>query len=323
MTPLLPALDNTSFRNVWVVGAGAVGGYFGALLSRAGADVTFLVRSATYAKIAADGLQIKSKTGDFSVRPRVVQGVGSADSADLILLAVKCYDLIPAVAAVVPLIQKGATLLTLQNGVDSEERILSYFAASDIHNDCLVAGVTYLTARLVEPGVVEHSHRGIIALGALSDTTHERAHWVYQYLSNASIPSRFSDDIRKTKWEKLCWNATFNPLSAILGHPISLILHSDNLLQMVRRGIEEVIAVAACEGRILAPTITEDTITTSYPLQNCYTSMYEDYKNGKPTEIEHINGDIIRRGRNGRVPTPTHDMLYALMKGLEKKRGLT
>jgi 2-dehydropantoate 2-reductase len=124
----------------------------------------------------------------------------------------------------------------------------------------------------------------------------------------------------KEKWEKICWNATFNPLSVILDHPLSLVLKSDNLLEMVRQGIREIIAVAASEGIPLHADIIEDTISATFALQDYYTSMYEDYKNGNHTEIENLNGDIVRRGEKHGIPTPTHKMLYSLVKGLELKR---
>ncbi|MFQ5780875.1 MAG: ketopantoate reductase family protein, partial [Nitrospiria bacterium] len=122
-------------------------------------------------------------------------------------------------------------------------------------------------------------------------------------------------------WEKLCWNATFNPLSVILDHPISLVLDSPPLLEVVRRGIAEVMDVAAVEGIDLDPNTISETISASSQFRDYYTSMYEDYKKGKPTEIEHLNGDIVRRGKKGNVSTPTHQMLYALVKGLELKQS--
>lgn len=302
-------------KKILIVGAGAVGGYFGALLCKSGGDPTFMVRPATYQQISRHGLIVKSIHGDFTVRPRLIQHASETDAADLIILTVKCYDLPAVLEEVAPLVKKGGVILTLQNGVDTEERILSYFQA-----DCVVAGVAYITSKLAAPGVIEHYRRGMISVGEWSGGKSPRATEIYQILSNAGIQCNLTGRIRQAKWEKLCWNATFNPLSVILDHPISLVLDAPPLLDVVREGISEIIQVAAAEGIEIKPEMVEETISVSDQFREYHTSMYEDYKNGKPTEIDHLNGDLIRRGKKGGVPTPTHRMLYALVKGLEMKR---
>ncbi len=300
-----------------MVGAGAVGGYFGALLCRAGADVTFLVRPVTYSAILENGLTIKSVNGDLTVHPRVVTSVADLTDVCFIILTVKCYDLIPALKEIAPLIEKGAILLTLQNGVDTEERVLDYY-----QSDCLVAGVVYITARIARPGYIEHFRRGVISLGEWSGGQSSRSDRLCQFFSQAGIPCRLTRHIRKAKWEKLCWNATFNPLSVILDSPVSLVLHSPALLEIVRQGILEVVAVAEREGIDLDPNMVKETISVSDQFKDFHTSMYEDYKNGRPTEIDHLNGDLVRRGEKWGVVTPIHRMLYALVKGLELKREM-
>jgi 2-dehydropantoate 2-reductase len=305
-------------NKVLIVGAGAIGGYFGACLCRAGLDVTFMVRPHIYDRISKKGLSIKSHLGNFIVHPKVIQHSSEMPSVDLIILAVKCYDLASVMGEIAPLVETGATIMTLQNGVDSEEHILSAFHGKN----CLVAGVAYITARLAEPGVIEHFRRGTISMGELSGEKSQRAEKIYEIISRAGIPCHLTSQIRKEKWEKLCWNATFNPLSVILDHPISIVLQSGCLLEMVRQAIREIIAVAAPNGIVLHPDIIEDTISASHALGDYYTSMYEDYKSGKPTEIEHFNGDIIRRAEKFGIAAPTHKDLYFLIKGLELKRDM-
>jgi len=236
---------------------------------------------------------------------------------DLVVLAVKCYDILPVLKEIAPLVEKGAVILTLQNGVDIEEQVLSYYK-----RECVVAGLAYITARLASPGVIEHYRRGMISLGELSAEKSDRATQIYDLFSKAGISYTLRSRILKAKWEKLCWNATFNPLSVILDAPISLILDSPSLLEIVRRGISEVMDVASAEGIRLNPDTIRETISSSNPFRNYHTSMYEDYKNGKQTEIEYLNGAIIRRGKKVNIPTPTHQMLYPLVKGLVMNRSL-
>jgi len=309
---------------ILVVGAGAVGGFFGALLCRAGFDVTFLLRPATYAHIEKNGLTVVSvdpKIGRFTVHPRCVLASTDAGQADLIVLAVKCYDLTAALAAIAPQMvgDRSPWILPLQNGVGGEERIASYFS-QDVRIGRAIGGVAYITSRLAAPGVVEHFRRGRIAIGALSEVHNEPVTWVQNIFSQADIECRVSQNIRKTQWEKLCWNATFNPLSVILDRPISFVLDSPKWLEVVRRGIEEVAAVAAAEGVPLDPDIAEQTIRTSEPFRDFHTSMYEDIHNGRPTEIDALNGDLIRRGKHHGIPTPTHNRLYAEVTAIDAKR---
>jgi len=304
-------------NKILIVGAGAVGGYFGAHLCRFGHDVTFLVRPQTLLTIAKDGLSVISPLGNFTVHPPLIQIASQINSADLIILAVKCTNLQETLDAIAPLVQSGAIVLTLQNGVDSEERILSYFN----NQSCVISGVAYITARLAAPGQIEHYRRGTITIGEISCEKTDRVQKIHAWISQAGIPCHLTDTIQKEKWEKLCWNATFNPLSVILKHPLSFILRSEHLLEIVREGITEIIAIASAEGFTLDPEIIEKTISVTHSLKDYYTSMYEDYKNKKPTEIEHINGDIIRRGEKYGIATPINKTLYSLVKGIEYKQS--
>ncbi len=310
-------LNNRPTKKILVVGAGAVGGYFGALLFRSGADVTFLVRPKTYDRISADGLEIRSADGDFHVHPPLIQDVSECSAVDLIILSVKCFDLEAVLESLQTLIKNGSILLTLQNGITAEEEILAVYPEAS-----LLAGVAFITAKRLSPGVIVHSENGMIALGELSGEKSPRALAVYELLSSAGISCFLKSNIRRTKWEKLCWNATFNPLSVILDHPVSLILDSEALLTIVREGIREIIRVAAAEGMILSEKVVETTISVTAALRDYYTSMYEDYHHGTQTEIEYLNGEVIRRGKKHGIPTPTHNMLYRLIKGLEMKRRL-
>ncbi len=311
-------LSGKGIKKILVVGAGAVGGYFGAALFRAGADVTFLVRANTFEAISRTGLNILSPLGDFLIYPPLIQEVSEIRAVDLIIMAVKCNDVAAVLKQIAPLLEGGAVLLTLQNGVGTEAQVLAAYK----NKDCVVAGVAFITARRDQLGVIVHSRRGSISLGELSGEKSQRAIAIHALLTKAGIDCRLTTNIRRAKWEKLCWNATFNPLSVVMDHPISLILDSPSLLQVVRDGILEVIAVAAAEGISIDPKIIENTITVSYDLKEYYTSMYEDFRNGKESEIEYLNGDLVRRGKDHGVPTPVNQMLYALVKGLEMKRVL-
>ncbi len=261
-------LKADEIKKVLVVGADAVGGYFGGILFKAGVDITFLVRPQTFELISKNGLKIESHQEDFLIHPPVVQNTAELEFIDLIILAVKCYDIYAVFPEISALVEKGAIILTLQNGVRTEDEILSFY-----QKDCVVAGVAFITSRLEKPGHIVHSRRGMITVGELKGEKSPRSTAINALLAGAGISSRLTSKIRQKKWEKLCWNATFNPLSVILKHPISLILKNPHLTQIVREGISEVGAVASKEGITLDPKIIEATISGSYDLKDFYTSM--------------------------------------------------
>jgi 2-dehydropantoate 2-reductase len=294
-----------------MVGAGAVGGYFGALLSRAGVDLTFLVHPETHEKIQTQGLKIKSPNGDVDLRPKSVTTAQEAGAVDLIVLAVKCYDIDDAASELKPILTDATTVLTLQNGVDAEERVGALIGA-----DRVLAGVAYITARKAAPGVIEHFCRGKISLGEFSGRQTDRLLAVYNLFIQSGIPTTLSEDIRRTKWEKLCWNATFNPLTVILDDKVGAVLDSPDLLEVVRGGVREVIDVASAAGIKLSERVIEETISGSEQFRDHHTSMYEDFTAGNQTEIEYLNGYVVRHGREKGVPTPINLTLYALVKGL-------
>jgi 2-dehydropantoate 2-reductase len=296
---------------ILMVGAGAVGGYFGALLVRAGVDLTFLVHPETHEAIQGKGLKIKSAEGDFEVRPKTVTGAQEAGPVDLIILAVKCYDIDQALSDIKPALGEGTSVLTLQNGVDTEERV-----QAEIGADRVLAGVAYITSRKDAPGLIEHFRRGKITLGEISGRKTDRLLAVYNLFVQSGIPTHLSDDIRQSKWEKLCWNATFNPLSVILNDTVGAVLDSPELLEVVRSGAREVMSVASVLGIKLSERVVEETITASEPFRDYHTSMYEDFNAGKETEIEYLNGHIVRLGKDKGVQTPVNLTLYALVKGL-------
>ncbi|HET6370583.1 MAG TPA: 2-dehydropantoate 2-reductase [Nitrospiria bacterium] len=296
---------------ILMVGAGAVGGYFGALLVRAGVDLTFLVHPETQEAIQGQGLKIKSTEGDFEVRPKTVTNAQEAGPVDLIVLAVKCYDVDQALSDIKPALGEGTSVLTLQNGVDTEERV-----QAEIGADRVIAGVAYITSRKEAPGVIEHFRRGKITLGEISGRKTDRLLAVYNLFVQSGIPTHLSDDIRQSKWEKLCWNATFNPLSVILNDTVGAVLDSPELLDVVRGGVREVMAVASVLGIKLSERVVEETITASEQFRDYHTSMYEDFNAGKETEIEYLNGLVVQQGKEKGVQTPINLTLYALVKGL-------
>ncbi|MBI1821773.1 MAG: ketopantoate reductase family protein [Nitrospirae bacterium] len=297
---------------ILVVGAGAVGGYFGTLLHQSGADITFLVRPATDEVIRQKGLTVESYKGNMTIQPRTVLARDLSSPFDLIILSVKCYDLETVFEQIKPVVSSDTILLTLQNGVNTEERLIQQFGSHKV-----IGGVAFITSKLIEPGRIGHYKRGIITIGELNGEKTERLEKIHELLVRAKITAYVTDEIMKKKWEKLCWNATFNPLSILFNGPVERVLESKGALDVIRQVISEIIVVAKqVAGITLNENIAEETISNTYGLKEYHTSMYEDWKSGKKTENDYLNGDIYQKGLALNIPVPMNFALYQAVKAL-------
>lgn len=296
---------------ILMVGAGSVGGYFGALLHQSGADLTFLVRERTSEIIQKRGLIVESVNGNMKIQPKMARTKELNSTYDLIILAVKCYDLEEAANEIKPAVGANTLILTLQNGVDTEDRLIPLFGSEHI-----IGGVAFITSKLIERGRIAHFKRGMITIGELNGTKSERLASIHKLLTDARIPAYMTGEIMKKKWEKLCWNATFNPLSVLMDGPVSKILESPGGLSSIRQAIDEIILVAKATGIQLKENIAEDTIQASDELKDYHTSMYEDWKSGKMTENEQLNGVVYKKGVVLNIPTPINFVLYQAIKAM-------
>ncbi|MFC2074685.1 ketopantoate reductase family protein [Bdellovibrionota bacterium] len=300
--------------NILVIGAGAVGGFFGGKLAKAGHDVTFFVRERHRNTIRDHGLQIKSVEGDFTICPRVATSVKEIEIPDIILLATKCYDALSAIESIKEKIGPDTILLTLLNGLGVEEKI------KKIYGDIVLPGTVVITSRLDSPGVIEHFANGFISVGEFNSLESDRLRTVVDLLKSAEIKTSVTKNVAQAKWKKLCWNATFNPLSVIADRPVKVILSSPKFLRLIAGTIEEIRKVAAAEGVELSRDIAKQTIEMSSPLGDYYTSMWEDFQAGKASEVEFFNGEIIRRAEKKGLKVPYNQALLALTELRFEKR---
>jgi 2-dehydropantoate 2-reductase len=295
---------------ILMVGAGSVGGFFGAKLVRAGVDCSFLLRSRTLEAIRRNGLTIRSNEETFTVHPRVSSDAHELQGADLIILAVKRYDLDGALEQLVPILTPRTTLLTLQNGVDTELRIQERLPEIP-----LIAGVAYIYSKIAEPGIIEHYKKGAMALGRWpgvpSPLSLEAVKGVFE---QAGIACHVVQDVRCTKWEKMCWNVAFNPLTVLINDNVSRALSYPELQTVIKRVVDETVAVASAEGVSLPSDMAEKTIQWSQEIRDIHTSMYDDWKAGRPTEIEYLNGYIVARAKARGIPVPVNETIVALIK---------
>ena len=317
---------------VMMVGAGSVGGYFGARLVQGGVACSFLLRPKTCEAVRKRGLTVRGIHETFTVHPLVASDPRELPASDLIVLAVKRYDLDEAVAELRPVLPPGTVLLTLQNGVDTELRILELLPDATV-----VGGVAYIYAKIAEPGVIEHYKRGSLAIGGWKEvqtslsfqklkamfqrretTRNQRTSLkaIKALFETGGIACEIMADIRRTKWEKMCWNVVFNPLTVLLDDRVARALCYPDLRTVIRRVLDEAVAVAKADGVPLPDNMVDNVIRWSQEVRDIHTSMFDDWKAGRPTEIEHLNGYLVRRGRAIGIPTPANETLYGLIKAI-------
>lgn len=301
-------------RHILVVGAGSVGGFFGAHLAKSNPNVSFLLRPKTLVAVKQRGLTIRSAAGTFTVHPPASSDPRELPEPDLIVLGVKVYDLDQVMAQLEPVMTDRTVILTLQNGIDTEDRILAR-----VKRDCVVGGVAFIYSKIAEPGVIEHYKKGAVAIGELMGHESERLLKIRDLFADAGIPCQLSKDIRRSKWEKMCWNCVFNPITVLINDRVAKALEHPEMLRVIHQIVEEVAAVAAAVKVPLPPDMPDRVVKWTQEIRDIHTSMYDDWKAGRPTEIDALNGYIVRKGRELGIPVPVNEALTAMIKTITER----
>ncbi len=307
-------MSGGTIQEVMIVGAGSVGGFFGASLARRHPAVSFVLRPRTLDAVRRHGLTIRSAAGTFTVHPRAAADPRDLPPPDLIILATKAYDLDEALERIAPVVTDRTVLLTVQNGVDAEDRVIARF-----QRDCVVGGVAFIYAKIVEPGVIEHYKRGALAIGELMGQRTPRVVRIAELFEGAGVPCQISEDIRRSKWEKMCWNCVFNPLTVMLDDRVAKALDQPDMDRVISHIVQEVVMVAAGQKIALPEDMAGKVVQWSQELRDIHTSMYDDWKAGRPTEIDSLNGYIIARSRELGLPAPVNETLTVIIKTLTQR----
>ena len=303
-----------AMNHIMMVGAGSVGGYFGAHLARQLPDVSFLLRPKTLAAIQQHGLRVRSTSGTITVHPRAASDARQLPSPDLIILAVKAYDLDEVMAQIEPVLTDRTVILTLQNGIDTEDRIIA-----QLKRDCVVGGVAFIYSKIVAPGLIDHYKKGNVAIGELMGHESDRIVQIRELFTKAGIPCQLSKDIRRSKWEKMCWNCVFNPLTVLIDDKVSRALEHPEMMHVIRQIVGEISAVSAAVKVPLPADMPDRVVKWTQEIRDIHTSMYDDWKAGRQTEIRNLNGYIVDQGRALGIPTPVNEALTAMIKTLTEK----
>jgi 2-dehydropantoate 2-reductase len=304
-------------EHVAVVGAGAVGCYFGGMLARAGVPVTLIGRRALVEAIQRDGLFLERADFQEFVRVDAQTDVSAVNRAGIVLLSVKTVNTETAAAAIAPNLQKNAVLVSFQNGVDNVDRIQR---ATGIR---AMPAAVYVAVEMIGPGRVKHSGRGDLVIGEPSFGLErpESVQRVAQLFQSAHIPCRISTNIAVELWTKLVMNCAYNAISAVTQSRYLAITENPLTQAVIQELIQEVVAVARAAQVFLpdAGQLAAAALKLGEAMADATSSTAQDLVRGRPTEIDSLNGYISSRGKELGVPTPVNTTLHALVKLLENR----
>lgn len=311
-------MTRETWSSIAVVGAGALGSYFGGALARAGHNVTLIGRKPHVDAINRDGLLFQCLDGEQRVRVQAATDIPVVRDAALILFCVKSLDTETAAKAMAPHLARDAVILSLQNGVDNPERI-GLHAGNEV-----IPVLVYAGANVPAPGVVRHTGGNDIVIGRLKrfrgggEADRRLLDAIAALFRSAGITVRISDDIEADLWTKLMANCAYNAVSALGNAPYSRMKAVPGVRGLMLDAAKEVAAVATAKGIRLPDGILESTMKIADAMPLTKSSTAQDIAKGRPTEIAHLNGYVVRQGEALGVATPVNRTLNALIQLLEQ-----
>lgn len=288
---------------VAVMGAGAVGCYFGAMLARAGHDITLIARPQHVEAIRQHGLTFESRSFNGAVPVQATTEASGVEWADTVLFCVKSADTESAGQSIAPFLKPNATVLCLQNGVDNAERLQATI------RQIAVPAVVYVATEMAGPGHVKHHGRGELIIG-----TSPASAAIARQFSDAAIPTAVSDNVISELWVKLITNCAYNALSAVADLPYGPMLKVEGVTDVMTTVIDECTAVAQALNVPLPETLRDATLALAEAMPAQYSSTAQDLARGKLTEIDYLNGYVVRKGKELGIATPTNLALHVMVK---------
>jgi 2-dehydropantoate 2-reductase len=306
--------ETREWPRIAVVGAGAVGGYFGAMFARAGAPTVFVGRKHFADAVNSKGLVLDKLHGQERIRATATVEMSAVRDCPLILFCVKANDTSVTARQMAPFVRPDATVVCLQNGVDNAAQVRA------VANVAAVPAAVYVAVSVPESGRVKHLARGDLTIGPLSERTTHLA----DIFIRAGIPCQVSENIEGELWLKLLRNCALNAISA-LGHiRYGQIIQSEDAKKLMEQIVHEVLAVACAAGVVLPGVDDHESgmaaaMDLATQMADAFSSTAQDLNRGQPTEIDALNGYISRRGAELGIPVPANHALFALVKMAEQK----
>ena len=293
---------------VAVMGAGAVGCYYGGMLARAGHEVVLIGRRQHVEAIERSGLRLEAQSFDERIPLAASTQASAVQGAKLVLFCVKSTDTQSAALEIKPFLAPDTLVLSLQNGVENADEVRKVITQP------VAAAVVYVATEMAGPGHVRHHGRGELVIEP-SNASAE----VAQALIAAGVPTEISDNVRGALWAKLILNCAYNALSAITQLPYGRLVKGEGVTTVMRDVVDECLAVAKADGVTIPGDIDKAVRMIAETMPGQYSSTAQDLSRGKRSEIDHLNGLIVRRGDALGVATPSNRLLHTLVKLIESK----
>ena len=303
---------------IGIIGAGAVGLYYGAKLAYAGCDVHFLVRG-DLSELREHGIFVRGQGENFRV-PKIncSNSTGEIGPCDLVIIALKATSNCDLIDLVPPLLHENTMVLTLQNGLGNEEFLAAHFGAERV-----LSGLCFIAVDRHSKTEVERYDYGLIILGEFGRPAQARTREVAAELSHANVKCSVTNDIALERWRKLIWNIPFNGLSIVAGGiDTAAIVADQNLRQLTLSLMNEIIAAANKCGHALPQDAWREHMKRTDSMTGYKPSTLQDWETGKPLEIEAIWGEPVRRAAAAGATMPRTELLYGLITTMDQHRRL-
>lgn len=291
-----------------VVGAGAVGCYFGGMLARAGMPVTLIGRPSHVEAMRASGLRLETQSFDEQVAVDASTEAAAVTGADVVLFCVKSLDSERSAREIAPFLGSDAVVLSLQNGVENAEiiqRVLSQTA---------IPSVVYVATEMAGAGHLKHHGRGELVIGESPQSAAIAAAF-----GQAGVPVQVSASVKGAQWAKLIVNCAYNAMSAIAQQPYGKLVTVDGVPELMAAVVDECLQVARADGIEVPGDSHEAVRRIAHSMAGQYSSTAQDVARGKPNEIDYLNGYVCRRGQAHDIPTPINQTLLTLVKLVASK----
>lgn len=292
-------------NSVAVVGAGAVGCYYGGLLARAGVPVTLIGRPALVDAVRRHGLLFESGGETRAIPVSASADIAAARGANYVLVCVKSADTDEVAAGLAAVLGRDAIVMSLQNGVDNAERLRARLA------NLVIPAVVYTAAQMSAPGHVRHTGGGSLVIGGAAQDVLTA---IVAMFATARIPVQLAKDIDVELWKKLLMNCAYNAVSALAMASYAVMAASDDIRAVMRAAADEVVAVARMRGIVIDTAFLEAIFGLASMMPETISSTAQDIARGRATEIDHLNGYVVREGARLGVPVPVNRTLHALVK---------
>ncbi len=294
-----------------IMGSGSVGGYFGARLADAGADVAFVARGRHLEAMRAGGLRIESPKGNLHLaRVNAFEDPADIGPVDIVLFAVKLYDAEEATGRLAPLVGATTVVIPFQNGVDTVALLARAVGAGHV-----AGGVAYVAAVIVEPGLIRHTAMDHLIFGELDGTRSPRLEALLEACRPAAFQSTLSEHIEADIWSKFARLSVFSGMTAVTRSPVGVLRDDPDLFAMLQAACLETLSVAHAKGVALGPQVFDEimAMVRGLPAQ-AKSSMLEDLERGRPLELPWLSGAVVRIAREVGVDTPIHRFIATVLK---------